>query len=104
MKAGRMRVSHPPSHPDIPPHAGADRPNVLFIAADDLNTALGCYGSVIAKTPHLDRLGRRGLLRTGYHQIPLCNPARASVMTGLRPDRTGVYDLSRHFRETCRRW
>lgn len=83
------------------PIRGADRPNVLFIAADDLNTAIGCYGSVIAKTPHLDRLAASGVcFERAYHQIPLCNPARASVMTGLRPDRTGVYDLSRHFRET----
>jgi len=83
------------------PIRGEDRPNVLFIAADDLNTAIGCYGSAIAKTPHLDRFAASGVcFERAYHQIPLCNPARASVMTGLRPDRTGVYDLSRHFRET----
>jgi uncharacterized sulfatase len=102
MKAGRMRVSLLLLLTlTFLPTRGADRPNVLFIAADDLNTALGCYGSVIAKTPHLDRLAVSGVcFERAYHQIPLCNPARASVMTGLRPDRTGVYDLSRHFRET----
>lgn len=84
----------------LPSH-GKDRPNVLFIAADDLNTSLGCYGNVIAKTPHLDRLAASGVcFERAYHQIPLCNPARASVMTGLRPDHTEVYDLERHFRES----
>jgi uncharacterized sulfatase len=83
------------------PIRGAERPNVLFIAADDLNTALGCYGSAVAKTPHLDRLAASGVcFERAYHQIPLCNPARASVMTGLRPDHTEVYDLERHFRES----
>ncbi len=80
---------------------GSDQPNVLFVAADDLNNALGCYGHPLAKTPHLDRLAASGVcFERAYHQIPLCNPARASLMTGRRPDATGVYDLSRHFRET----
>lgn len=79
----------------------AERPNILFIAADDLASTLGCYGDPIAQTPHLDRLAATGVcFERAYHQIPLCNPARASLMTGLRPDRTGVYDLERHFRES----
>ncbi|MEZ6126717.1 MAG: sulfatase [Planctomycetaceae bacterium] len=61
---------------------------------------LGCYGDVLAKTPNIDRLAATGtcFLRA-YNQLPLCNPTRASVMTGLRPDRIRVYDLDRHFRD-----
>lgn len=77
-----------------------DRPNVLFIAIDDLACSLSCYGDVIAKTPHIDRLAASGVrFDRAYNQIPLCNPTRASVMTGLRPDQIKVYDLDRHFRD-----
>ena len=80
--------------------AGTDQPNVLFIASDDLCNALGCYGDVIAKTPNLDRLAAEGVrFERAYNQIPLCNPSRASLMTGLRPDQIKVYDLDRHFRD-----
>ena len=79
---------------------GNDRPNVLFIAVDDLSCALGCYGDLIAKTPNIDRLAADGVLfRRAYNQLPLCNPTRASIMTGLRPDQIKVYDLDRHFRD-----
>ncbi len=75
-------------------------PNVLFIAVDDLSCALGCYGDVIAKTPNIDRLAASGVrFHRAYNQLPLCNPTRASIMTGLRPDRIQVYDLDRHFRD-----
>ena len=76
-------------------------PNVLFVAVDDLATTLGCYGDLMAKTPHIDRLASNGVrFDRAYNQLPLCNPTRASVMTGLRPDQIQVYDLDRHFRET----
>lgn len=76
------------------------RPNVLFIAVDDLACTLGCYGDRVASTPHIDRLAASGtcFLRA-YNQLPLCNPTRASLMTGLRPDTIRVYDLDRHFRD-----
>lgn len=80
--------------------ADPPRPNVLFIAVDDLAATLGCYGDLIAKTPHIDRLATDGVcFRRAYNQLPLCNPSRASVMTGLRPDTIKVYDLDRHFRD-----
>tara|TARA_R110002096_G_scaffold24760_21_gene78031 strand:- start:3154 stop:4602 length:1449 start_codon:yes stop_codon:yes gene_type:complete len=79
---------------------GAERPNVLFISVDDLACSLGCYGDLLAKTPHIDRLAATGVrFDRAYNQLPLCNPTRASVMTGLRPDEIKVYDLDRHFRE-----
>ena len=69
------------------------KPNVLFIAVDDLNDWVGCLGGhPQASTPHLDRLARRGVLFTNAHcQAPMCNPSRASFMSGLRPSTTGIY-------------
>lgn len=78
----------------------AKRPNVLFVVVDDLASTLGCYGDVVARTPNIDRLAAGGVrFDRAYNQLPLCNPTRASVMTGLRPDRIKVYDLDRHFRD-----
>lgn len=81
--------------------APAEQPtHVLFIAVDDLRDWTMPFGTVRPITPNLDRLSQRGVhFRHAYCQIPLCNPTRASIMTGLRPDRTGVFDLRRHFRQ-----
>jgi choline-sulfatase len=76
------------------------RPNVLFIAIDDLNDWLGCLeGHPLAKTPHMDQLARRGTLLTNAHcQSPLCNPSRTSLLLGLRPSTTGIHGLEPWFR------
>jgi arylsulfatase A-like enzyme/lysophospholipase L1-like esterase len=75
------------------------RPNVLFIAVDDLRPALGAYGDANAITPNLDALARSGaLFERAYCQQAVCSPSRTALLTGLRPDRTGVYDLKTHFR------
>ena len=76
------------------------RPNVLFIAIDDQNDWIGCLdGHPNSKTPHIDDLAKSGTLFTNAHcQSPLCNPSRASLMLGLRPDATGIYGLAPWFR------
>ena len=73
--------------------------NVLMIAVDDLRPDIGCYGSRIAKTPHMDRLAARGVVfGHAYCQQAVCSPSRTSLMTGQRPDITRVLDLKTHFR------
>ncbi|MCH2132869.1 MAG: sulfatase [Phycisphaerales bacterium] len=81
--------------------AEAAPPNVLFIVVDDLRPELGCYGDETAVTPQLDALAARGLrFDRAYCQQAVCSPSRTSVLTGLRPDSTQVYDLQKDFRDT----
>ena len=76
--------------------AGRD-PNFVLILADDLGYGdLGCYGATDSVTPSLDRLARDGVRLTNHYTgSPVCSPARASLMTGLIPDRTGVTGVLR---------
>ena len=75
------------------------KPNVLFIAVDDLRTELNCYGAAHMHTPNIDRLARQGVLfERAYCQQAVSAPSRNSIMTGLRPDATGIYDLATFFR------
>jgi arylsulfatase A-like enzyme len=76
------------------------RPNVLFIAIDDLNTSPeGFNGETTVHTPHLTRLANKGVRFTNAHcAAPACNPSRASVMTGLAPATSGVYLNSQDWR------
>lgn len=78
----------------------AEKPNVLFIAVDDLKPMLGCYGDEVIKTPNIDRLAQQGTTFLNAHcQQAVCGPSRASLLTGLRPDTTQVWDLKTRIRK-----
>ena len=78
----------------------ADKPNVLFIAVDDLRPELGCYGKDYIKSPNIDRIAQAGMVfNHAYCQQAVCSPTRSSLMTGTRPDTTKVWDLVTHFRD-----
>ena len=76
------------------------KPNVLFIAVDDLKPLLGCYGNTLVKTPNIDRLAKMGtVFLNNYCQQAVCGPTRASLLTGMRPDYTKVRDLKTKMRD-----
>jgi iduronate 2-sulfatase len=90
------------------------KPNVLFIAVDDLRPELGCYGQSMMKTPNIDRLASQGIVfDRAYCNVPVCGASRASLMTGLRPtatrfltyttwaeqDAPGITPLHTHFKQ-----
>lgn len=77
----------------------SDRPNVLFIAVDDLNHWVGHLGrNPQTRTPNIDKLAARGVtFRKAYCTAPACNPSRASLLSGRRPSSTAVYTNSDNF-------
>jgi iduronate 2-sulfatase len=80
----------------------AAKPNVLLICVDDLKPLLGCYGDPLARTPNLDRLAARGVrLDRAHCNQAVCSPSRNSLLTGLRPQTIGIYDLPTHFRKAA---
>ena len=77
-----------------------EKPNILFIAVDDLKPELGCYGNKLIKTPNIDRLAAKGtVFMQNYCQQAVSGPTRASLMTGRRPDYTKVWDLQTRMRD-----
>src|SRR6056300_693846 len=64
----------------------AAKPNILFIAVDDLRPELGCYGNQVIHSPHIDKLAAEGSVFTNHFvQVPTCGASRFSLLTGMRP-------------------
>ncbi len=79
--------------------AGAEKPNVLLICVDDLKPLLHCYGAPTIRSPGIDRLAARGVLfERALANQAVCSPSRNALMTGLRPQSIGIYDLATNFR------
>jgi len=94
LAAGRAAEAAPASD------ATVRRPNILFIAVDDLRPEFGAYGHPEIKSPNLDQLAARGMVfDRAYCQQAVCSPTRSSLLTGTRPDTTKVWDLVTHFRD-----
>src|ERR1700678_4338164 len=82
------------------------KPNVLFLMSDDMRAELGCYASMFgAKTPNIDALAKTGVrFDRNYCQFTLCNPSRASLLTGRKPTRTSVLGNRTDFRKAHPDW
>jgi len=79
---------------------GAEKPNILIIAIDDLRPELNCYGASHIHSPNIDRLAERGtLFERAYCQYAICGPSRSSMFSGSRPDTIRAYNNRTHFRD-----
>ena len=78
------------------------RPNVLLICVDDLKPNLGCYGDKRAVSPHIDALANGGVrFEAAYCNQAVCSPSRNALLTGMRPQSLGIYDLATNFRKAA---
>jgi iduronate 2-sulfatase len=76
------------------------KPNILFLLVDDLKPLLGAYGKPVIQTPNMDRLAGKGVIfDAAYCNQAICAPTRNALMTGIRPQSMGIYDLGTFFRE-----
>lgn len=81
--------------------AAPAKPNVLLVCVDDLKPLLGCYGDSMVKSPNIDRLATRGVtFERAYCNQAVCAPSRNALMTGLRSQTLGIYDLGTNFRNS----
>ncbi len=91
---GTGTLASPSSTAPVIDVSRGERPNVLFIQIDDLRPDLGIYGHPMAQTPNLDALGKSGIVfENAITQQAVCGPSRAALMTGYRPDTSGITDL-----------
>ncbi|MCM1349127.1 MAG: sulfatase [Firmicutes bacterium] len=96
---GTLSLFPSPTAAAMPSNAEQQRPNVLFIAVDDMKPWISPYGDTLAKTPAMDELASRGVtFDNAYCQVALSGPTRSSLLTGLNPDHTGVWWLMGAFR------
>lgn len=87
--------------PESPAFTDTDRPNILWIVADDLGTDLGCYGDSLVHTPHLDRLARQGTLYThAYTVTAVCSPSRSALITGMYPVSIGAHQHRTYYKDS----
>lgn len=90
------KAARPPKRPATVP--ATDKINVVIITGDDLGALIGCYGKPVVQTPNFDRLAAKGIrFQRAYNQLPICNPSRASLFSGLTPERCGVLGQGQNY-------